>query len=100
LLLFVSLLAAVAMVVVGVLLVVAYDACAVSACSYTGFNLGWFTAMLAPPLVFCVGLIATIVRLRRRRIAFWVPIITLVVSGALFFIGAQIVFVSVPGSSF
>jgi hypothetical protein len=92
--------AAVVMAIVAVLLVVAYDTCAVTSCNYAGFNLGWFVAMLAPPLAYTVGLVATIVRLRRRRVAFWVPLVTSVVSAALFYAGAQIVFISVPGSGF
>jgi hypothetical protein len=100
LLLVVGLLAGVAMFVVAILLVIVYDTCSVNACSYEGFNVGWFIAMLAPLLAYAVGTIVTIVRLRRRRRAFWVPIVALVAAALLFFVGAQLVFMSVPGASF
>ena len=99
-LLLVNLVAGIVMAVIAVLLVVAYDTCAVNECSYEGFNVGWFVAMLAPPVVLLVGLIVTILRLRRRRRAFWVPIVALVIAAVLFFGGAQIVFLSVPGAGF
>ena len=88
------------MALVAVLLVVAYDTCAVTECSYAGFNFGWFLAMLGPPLIYVVGLIITIVRLRQRRRAFGVPIVALVAAALVFFGGAQLVFVAVPGAGF
>ncbi|PRY70582.1 hypothetical protein B0I08_101719 [Glaciihabitans tibetensis] len=95
-----NLVAGIAMAIVAVLLVVAYDTCAVNSCNYEGFNLGWFIAMLAPPAVLIAGAVVTIVRLRRRRRAFWVPLIALAGAALFFFGGAQLVFLSVPGAGF
>jgi hypothetical protein len=99
-LLVVNLLAGITMAVVAVLLVVTYDTCAVNVCNYGGFTLGWFTAMLAPPLALTIAMVVTFVRLRRRRRAFWVPLVGIGVAVLLFFAGAQVVFWAVPGTSF
>jgi cytochrome c oxidase assembly factor CtaG len=43
-------------------------------CDLDRFTTGWLASMLIPPLGFVVTLIVAIVRLVRRRTAFWVPL--------------------------
>lgn len=83
-----------------VVLVVAYDNCVVRDCSYNGFMGGWLLALIGPPLVLVIAAITTIVRFVRRRRAWWIPIVGIVLAVGLWWTGAQIVFASVPGSSF
>jgi hypothetical protein len=83
-----------------VVLVVAYDTCIVQECSYNGFMAGWLLALLGPPIVLVIAATASIVHLVRRRRAWWIPLVGLALAVAIWWAGAQLVFVAVPGSSF
>jgi hypothetical protein len=82
-----------------VILVVAYDSCVLQECSYEGFMFGWLLALIGPPIVLIVTAVLAVVRVVRRRRAWWIPIVGLAVGGALWLVGTQLVFSSVPGSS-
>jgi hypothetical protein len=83
-----------------VILVVAYDSCVLQECSYEGFTFGWLLALIGPPVVLIVTAAVTVLRLVRRQRVWWMPLVGLVVAGALWLVGTQIVFTAVPGSSF
>lgn len=84
----------------GLVLVFAYDICEVQDCSYNGFMSGWLLASIAPALVLIIAGTAAIVRLVRRKRAWWIPLVGIVLAVLLWWVGAQIVFWSVPGASF
>lgn len=58
-----------------VFLVMASDPCGVRACSTELITLGWLLGMGLPWLVLIVVATISIVRLVRRRLAFWVPLV-------------------------
>lgn len=58
-----------------VFLVMASDPCGVRACSTEIITLGWLLGMGLPWLVLIVVAVISIVRLVRRRLAFWVPLV-------------------------
>lgn len=76
--------------------VVAGDSCAQSICNYDLFTAGWLLALLAPVVLVAIGTTIAVVRLVRRRRAWWIPLVTMVVSGLLWWGGLQMVFVAVP----
>jgi len=44
-------------------------------CNYGVMTAGYFVALLVPPVVFVASAIWTIIRLVRRRLAWWVPLV-------------------------
>lgn len=100
LLLVVDLVVGAVLAYLAVVLVVAYDTCTVQDCSYDGFMAGWLLALIGPALVLVIAGTAAVVRLVRRRRAWWIPLVGLVVAVGIWWAGAQLVFVAVPGSSF
>jgi hypothetical protein len=76
--------------------VVAGDSCAENVCNYGMFTAGWLLALLAPVVCVAIGITITVVRLVRRRRAWWMPLVAMVVSGLVWWGGLQMVFVAVP----
>jgi hypothetical protein len=76
--------------------VVAGDSCAENVCNYDLFTAGWLLALLAPVVCVLIGITVTVVRLVRRRRAWWIPLVTMVVAGCVWWGGLQMVFVAVP----
>lgn len=95
-LLVMSIALAAALCYVALFLVVASDSCAENLCNYDLFTAGWLLALLAPPLIVAITIAVTVVRLVRRRRAWWIPTLAIVVSGGLWWAGLQMVFVAVP----
>jgi uncharacterized BrkB/YihY/UPF0761 family membrane protein len=44
-------------------------------CDFSLMGVGYFIALLAPPLVYLAAIVWTIVRLTRRRRSWWVPLV-------------------------
>jgi hypothetical protein len=82
----------------GVLLAFASDACGADRCDAALMNTGFWAAVVSPWVVFVLGLVVTIVRLVRHRLAFWVPLLTIVVMAAAWFVSAAIVGAGVAAS--
>lgn len=61
--------------VMGMFLIMASDPCGVRACSNELIVLGWLIGMILPWVVLAVTVVWSIVRLVRRRLALWVPIV-------------------------
>ena len=57
-----------------VFLVMASDSCGVRDCSTELIVFGWLLGMGLPWIVLIAAIVVSIVRLVRRRIAFWVPL--------------------------
>lgn len=82
----------------GVLLAYAADACGAASCDTGLMNIGFWLAVVSPWVVLLGGVIVTIVRLVRHRLAFWVPLVTIVAMTALWFVAAAFVGAGVSAS--
>lgn len=84
-----------------VFLVFASDPCGSSTPCDTGrMGVGFFVALLGPGAVTLVAIVAAIVLLVRRRIAFWVPLAGIVLAIGVWIGGAALVISGVPGATF
>jgi hypothetical protein len=81
---------------VALFLVVASDSCAQNPCNYGLFTGGWLIALLVPLLFVAISIAITVVRLVRRRRAWVVPAVTIVVTALVWWGALQMVFVAVP----
>ena len=84
-------LAALACSYAGFLLAFASDACGTMRCEYGVMNFGLWFAVISPWVVLLIAVVIAIVRLVRHRIAFWVPLVGIVLMAAMWFIAAAIV---------
>ncbi len=82
----------------GVLLVYAADACGPATCDTGLMNIGFWTAVVSPWVVLIFGVVISIVRLVRHRLAFWVPLVTVVAIAAVWFVAAALVGAGVSAS--
>lgn len=82
----------------GFFLAFASDACGAIACDYGLMNVGLWSAVISPWVVLLGTVVVAIVRLVRRRLAFWVPLAGSVVMVAAWFIAAAIVGAGVSAS--
>ncbi|MDQ1124553.1 DUF6264 family protein [Microbacterium trichothecenolyticum] len=82
----------------GVLLAFAADACGSVVCDAGLMNTGFWLAVISPWVVFVLGVVVAIVRLVRHRLAFWVPLATLVGMAAVWFVAAAFVGAGVSAS--
>jgi uncharacterized BrkB/YihY/UPF0761 family membrane protein len=73
---------------VSLFLAMASDGCGSETnCDFTLMGVGYFVALLGPPLVYIAAGIATVVRLTRRRTAWWMPVAGAAVALAVWAIG-------------
>ncbi len=78
----------------------ASDSCgAAVACDTDRMALGMLIAMIGPLAVGLVTLIAAIVVLVLKRLAFWIPVVGIVLVIAIFFGGAAITVSGAPGTA-
>lgn len=82
----------------GLLLAFASDACGAIPCDDGLVNVGLWSAVIAPWGVLLVTVVVAIVRLVRRRLAFWVPLAGSVLMIAVWFVAAAIVGAGVSAS--
>src|SRR3954452_24145468 len=88
-------------VVLAPFLAMASDPCGSGTqCDYDQMGIGFGVAVLGPLLVILAGIIATVLLLVFRRIAFWVPLVTSAVAAGVFVLGAALVIGGVRGASF
>lgn len=76
------------------------DSCGAVDCNYDVMGTGFAIAMFGPPVVAVLTLVAAIIMLVLRRRAFWIPIVGIVLAGAVFFGGAAITISGVPSATF
>jgi hypothetical protein len=69
-------------------------------CNNTQIFFGQIFGMFGPPVLYCVFIILTIVRLVQRRRAFWVPIVGVVVAVLVLLGAGAMVFSAIPGFTF
>ncbi|BDZ45298.1 hypothetical protein [Naasia aerilata] len=81
--------------------VMASDPCGSSVeCNYDQMGVGLGIAFIAPIVITVLGIATTIVLLVLRRLAFWVPLVTMVLAVAGFAIGIALLIGGVPGATF
>ena len=73
----------------GAFLAFASDSCSADSCNYGALNAGILIAMISPVVIALVAIIATVLLLVRRRLAFWAPLVAFVLITAVW-IGAAI----------
>ncbi len=91
-------LAALAASYAGLFLAFAADACGSQNCNTDLMNLGLWSAVIAPWVVFLIAVVVSIVLLVTRRLAFWVPLAGMALMTALWFVSAAIVSLGVSAS--
>ncbi|WP_460775894.1 DUF6264 family protein [Microbacterium sp. GXF7504] len=75
--------------VMALFLAFASDGCASDGCA-ARIEVGMLTAMFTPWVLWFVGVVWAIVRVVRRRLAFWVPLAAAALGVAVWFLGAWI----------
>jgi len=90
---------AVALGVAGAGLSLLSDACSTEDCNDSMLAVAVLTAILAPLLVIIAATIVGVVRIRRRRVSFWVPLAGGVLAVAIWLAAAAVAASSVPGQS-
>lgn len=69
-------------------------------CDYDRMGTGMLIAMIGPLAVGLLALIGGVVVLVLRRIAFWIPLVGIVLVIAVFVAGAALTISGVPGTTF
>jgi uncharacterized BrkB/YihY/UPF0761 family membrane protein len=81
----------------GAFLAMASDACGGGGCNEALLNFGVWFGVIEPWVVMLLALTASILLLVFRRVAFWVPLLGIVLMIAFWFVGAAIVGAAVGG---
>ena len=68
-------------------LVMMSDGCFADSCNTGLMTVGWLIALVAPPAVFLAAIVWTLIRIGRRRTAWWVPVAGGAVAVAVWAIG-------------
>jgi len=77
------------------------DSCGASTtCDYDRMGTGMVVAMIGPLAVGLLALIAAVIVLVLKRIAFWIPIVGIVLIAAVFVGGAALTISGVEGATF
>jgi hypothetical protein len=69
-------------------------------CADNQIFFGVVLAMFGPPVIYLLAIVITVIRLIKRQIAFWVPIVGVVGGLGLWAAGAALVFTGIPGFTF
>ncbi|MFC7926957.1 DUF6264 family protein [Microbacterium laevaniformans] len=68
-------------------LVMMSDGCFGDRCNTGLMSAGWLIALAVPPVIFIAAVGCTIIRLARRKTAWWVPLAGAGVSAVIWFVG-------------
>lgn len=66
------------------------DGCGAVNCDYERLNLGLWVALTGPWVTWAIALVVSIVLLVRRRLAFWMPLLGIVLTVGVWFLGAWV----------
>lgn len=78
-------------------LVLLTDSCDVT-CNYTVIESGFIFALAAPSILTLVGIFLTILRVVKRKGAFWVPLATIAAASVALIIGTSVIILGIPGA--
>lgn len=78
-------------------LVLLTDSCDVT-CNYTVIESGFIFALAAPSILTLVGIFITILRVVKRKLAFWVPLATMAAAVIALVIGTSVMILGIPGA--
>jgi uncharacterized BrkB/YihY/UPF0761 family membrane protein len=81
-------------------LVFASDPCGATDCDTDRMGAGFLVALLGPAAITLVAVVAAVILLVLRRIAFWVPIAGILLAVGVWVLGAALVISGVPGATF
>jgi uncharacterized BrkB/YihY/UPF0761 family membrane protein len=81
----------------GIFLAFASDSCGTSTCNTDQIGTGMLVAVVAPAALFLVALVIAVVRLVKKRRAFWVILVGYAVAILGWVAGAALVFTAVDG---
>lgn len=82
-------------------LTMASDPCGMAVeCDFGRMGAGMLIAMVGPPVAGLLALIAAVVVLVLKRVAFWIPIVGIVLVVGVFVGGAALTISGVPGATF
>jgi hypothetical protein len=89
------------LVVLSPLLLMGADPCgAGTVCNEDQMGIGIAVSLLGPLMVLALAIAATVLLLILRKVAFWVPLVTLLLTPGVFLFGAALVVSGVPGATF
>ena len=81
---------------IGMFSAIASDGCYDNACNETVMEAGYYTALLAPWAVAVLAIVFTVIRLVRRKIAFWIPLVGMAGAIGALLLGLGLVSASLP----
>lgn len=93
----VAVIANVAVTATAVPLVLLTDSCDMT-CNYTVIESGFIFAVAAPSIVTLIGIFVTILRVAKRKRAFWVPLVTVAAGILALVIGTAVMILGIPGA--
>ena len=76
-------------------LVMQSDSCGAVACNLDQFSIGWIVTMVAPTAILLATAVVAIVRMVKRRLAWWFVLIGIAVLLAVWGVGVWLVFSAV-----
>lgn len=85
------------LVIGGALLGFAGDSCGEISCSFTQIGIGIIVAVFAPVIVFLIATVLAIVALVRRKLAWWIPLVGVVLAILAWVAGFLMVSTAVDG---
>lgn len=96
-LVFVAVIANVIVTALAVWLVLLSDSCD-STCNYSLIESGYIFALAAPSILTLIGIFLTILRVVKRQIAFWIPLVTIAAATVALVIGTALMILGIPGA--
>ncbi len=73
------------------------DQCAAPTCDFYQYTLGWTLALIGPSIAWFPSVIVAIVLMVKRRISFWVPLVSLALAVLLWWAGIALMFANLLG---
>ncbi len=78
-------------------LVLLTDSCDVT-CNYSVIESGYIFALAVPSILTVIGIFVTILRVAKRKLAFWVPLATAAAAVLALVIGTAVMILGIPGA--
>lgn len=78
-------------------LVLLTDSCDVT-CNYTVIESGFIFALAVPSILTLIGIFITILRVVKRKLAFWIPLVAMAAAVMALVIGTAVMILGIPGA--